>query len=121
MALELQEFAECLISCNELRNNVLLPEKCSVKVEGEPCQLAPSHVVSVISENGEYMLAVVCDEHQEAIQAKLLTLQKAGKVPTGKIKFESVKAVVTDCVTGMNEDYVDIELSRGVETDRKLG
>jgi len=27
---------------------------------------------------------------------------------------------VTDCVTGMNEDYVDIELSRGVESDRKL-
>jgi hypothetical protein len=100
---------------------VLLPEKCSVKVEGEPCQLAPSHVVSVISENGEYMLAVVCDEHQEAIQAKLSTLQQAGKVPGGKIKFESVKAVVTDCVTGMNEDYVDIELSRGVESNRKLG
>jgi hypothetical protein len=28
--------------------------------------------------------------------------------------------VTTDCVTGANEDYVDIELKRGVESDRKL-
>ncbi|MGI0036991.1 MAG: hypothetical protein ACRD99_01375 [Nitrososphaera sp.] len=99
---------------------MLLPEKCSIKIEGEPCQLAPTYVVSVASEQGEYMLAVVCDEHQEVIQGKLLTLQEAGKIPRGKIKFESVRTVVTDCVMGMNDDYVDIELSRGVESDRKL-
>ena len=112
--------AECFILCDELRNNVLLPEKCSVKVDSEPCQLAPTYVVSVLSEHGEYMLAVVCDEHHAAIQVKLATLQEAGKVPSGKIKFESIKTVVTDCVTGINEDYVEIELSRGVESDRKL-
>ena len=100
---------------------MLLPEKCSIRVEGRPCLLPPAFVVSVSSEEGEYMLAVVCDEHREVLGQKLVTLQEQGKVPTGQIKFESVKTVVTDCVIGMNEDYVDIELKRGVESERRLG
>jgi hypothetical protein len=99
---------------------VLLPETCSIKIEGHPCQLPPSHVVSVVSEKGEYMLAVVCQEHREVVDRKLATMQVEGKIPAGKIKFDSVKTVVTDCVMGLNEDYVDIELSRGVESDRKM-
>jgi hypothetical protein len=99
---------------------VLLPEKCSIKVEGVPCQLAPSYVVSIASDHGEYMLAVVCDEHKDVLQGKLASMQNEAKVPSGKIKFESVRTVTTDCVVGMNEDYVDIELARGVDSDRKL-
>jgi hypothetical protein len=99
---------------------VLLPEKCSIKVEGYGCQLPPSYVVSVASERGEYMLAVVCDDHRDVLDLKLKAMQDQGKIPSGKINFESVKTVVTDCVVGMNDDYVDIELSRGVESDRKL-
>jgi hypothetical protein len=99
---------------------VLLPEKCSIKVEGVPCQLAPSYVVSIASDQGEYMLAVVCDEHKDVLQGKLASMQNEAKVPSGKIKFESVRTVTTDCVVGMNEDYVDIELARGVDSDRKL-
>ena len=99
---------------------MLLPENCSIKVEGRPCLLPPAFVVSVLSDQGEYMVAVVCDEHKDVLGQKLALLQEQGKVPKGKIKFESVKTVVTDCVVGMNEDYVDIELKRGVESERKM-
>ena len=99
---------------------MLLPEKCSIKVEGVACQLAPTYVVSVLSEQGEFMLAVVCDEHKDVLQGKLEAMQRESRIPSGRIKFESVKSVSTDCVVGMNEDYVDIELSRGVQSDRKL-
>jgi hypothetical protein len=99
---------------------VLLPEKCSIKVDGSACQLAPTFVVSIDSEQGEYMMAVVCDDHKDVLQGKLALMQRDAKIPAGRIKFESVKTVTTDCVVGMNEDYVDIELSRGVKSDRKL-
>lgn len=87
--------------------DVLLPEHCSAKVEGEECQLAPSYVVSVKSHEGEYMLAVVCNDHKDALEARLVTMQEAKKIPQGGIHFQPVKAVITDCVTGIDEDYVE--------------
>ena len=66
------------------------------------------------------MLAVVCDEHKSGLEARLIAMQKEGKVPHGRIHFQLVKAVVTDCIMGMNEDYVELELKRGVESDRKI-
>lgn len=87
---------------------VLLPEHCSAKVEGEKCQLAPSYIISVKSHEGEYMLAVVCNDHKSALETRLVAMQEANKIPQGSIYFQPVKAVVTDCVTGINEDYVEL-------------
>ena len=97
-----------------------MPEHCSAKVDGQECQLPPSYVVSVKSHEGEYMLAVVCDDHKSGIQSRLVALQKENRIPQGKILFQPVKAVVTDCVMGINDDYVDLELKRGVKSDRKM-
>jgi len=99
---------------------MLLPEHCSAKVDGEGCQLAPSYVVSVKSHEGEYMLAVVCGDHKGGIEARLVAMQKENRIPQGRIHFQPVKAVVTDCVMGINEDYVELELKRGGESDRKI-
>ncbi|MEP0825354.1 MAG: hypothetical protein HRF40_07705 [Nitrososphaera sp.] len=100
---------------------VILPEECSAKVDGEACHLAPEYVVSVRSNEGEeYMLAVVCSDHRMGIEARLVAMQKENKIPQGRIHFQPVKAVVTDCVAGMNEDYVDLELKRGIKSDRKI-
>jgi hypothetical protein len=100
---------------------VLLPEHCSAKVDGRECQLAPSYVVSVKSQEGEYMLAVVCDDHKSGLEARLVAMQEENRIPQGMMHFQPVKAVVTDCVMGMNEDYIELELKRDVESDRKLG
>jgi hypothetical protein len=87
---------------------VLLPEHCSAKIEGEECQLAPSYVVSVESDEGEYMLAVVCNNHKSALEARLIAMQEAKKIPQGSIHFQPVKAVVTNCITGIDEDYIEL-------------
>jgi len=98
---------------------VLLPESCSVKLDGVACRLPPTQVVSIHASDGEYMVVVVCDDHRAGIEGRLRMLQKEGKVPAGQIRFQPVLPVVTDCVTGMEEDYVEIELKRGVDSERK--
>lgn len=99
---------------------MLLPESCSVKVGSEQCMLPPAFAVSIKAADGEYMVAVVCDDHKEVFGLKVASLQAAGKLPSGTIHFDRIKAVVTDCVTGMNDDYIDIELNRGINSDRKI-
>jgi hypothetical protein len=91
---------------------MLLPEHCSAKVEGEECLLAPSYVISVKSNEGEYMLAVVCEDHKSALEARLLAMQEAKKIPQGSIHFDPVKAVVTDCVMPLNKDYIELNERR---------
>jgi hypothetical protein len=98
---------------------MLLPESCSVKVDGNECRLPPSFVVSIKSHDGEYMVAVVCEQHKEGLQYKLASMQNEGKLPAGKIQFQTITAVVTDCVKGMEEDYVEIDLKRGIGSERK--
>ena len=96
----------------DTEDNMLLPEHCSAKVEGEECQLPPSYVISVKSQDGEYMLAVVCDDHKSAFEARLTAMQEANKIPKGTLHFQRVKAVVTDCITGINEDYIELNDNR---------
>jgi hypothetical protein len=91
---------------------MLLPEHCSAKVGGEECQLAPSYVISVKSHEGEYMLAVVCEDHKSALEARLVAMQEANKIPQGSIYFDPVKAVATDCVMPLNEDYIELNERR---------
>jgi hypothetical protein len=90
-----------------------------VRVDGLECRLPPTQVVSVQARDGEYMVAVVCDDHMVGLESRLRVLQKQGRVPEGRIRFQPVLPVVTDCVTGMEEDYVEIELKRGVESERR--
>ena len=84
------------------------------------CQLVPSYVVSVKSHEGEYMLAVVCDDHKGGIETRLVAMQDDNKIPQGKIHLQPIKTVVTDCVMGINDDYVELDLKRDVESDRRI-
>lgn len=100
---------QLLLYCLAIKkDDVFLPEHCSARVEGEECQLAPSYIISVKSHEGEYMLAVVCNDHKSALETRLVAMQEANKIPQGSIHFQSVKAVVTDCVIDIDEDYIEL-------------
>ena len=66
------------------------------------------------------MVAVVCEDHQSALRRRIETMQEEGTLPAGRLKFDAIKTVTTDCVVGSEQDYVDIELSRGISSDRKI-
>jgi hypothetical protein len=102
------------------QNDMLLPDHCSAKIDGEECLLTPTYIISVKSDESEYMLAVVCDDHKCIIEARLIALQKESKVPQGRLHFQLIKTVVTECVMGINEDYIELESKRGVESDRSI-
>jgi hypothetical protein len=92
---------------------VSLPEYCSLKVSGNDCKIPPSDIVSIITQKkDQYMVGLVCKDHKEQMQRRLEDLQTSKKIPLGSIKFEGIKMVMTDCIKGTVEDYVDLELNR---------
>ena len=91
---------------------VSLPEKCSFVSDSNRCGLPPEFVLSVRSSNGQFMVAVACNDHRDAILGKILSLQKKGEVPEGILTFEPLGPMQTDCIIGLEEDYADIEADR---------
>ncbi len=86
----------------------MLPDRCSVVESGKQCANPPEFVVSVVVEDGEYMVGVACDRHRLAVSGKTRALQEAGKVPEGRIGFSRLKAVGTDCINADPDDFVRI-------------
>ena len=86
----------------------MLPDRCSVKHEGKGCVNPPEFVISVVSDDGEYMVGVTCNKHKEAVSGKLVALQSEGKIPKGKINFSGLKPVGTDCVKAGADDLIQL-------------
>jgi hypothetical protein len=80
----------------------MVPERCSIMTEGRICAMPPSHIVSILSENEEYMIGLVCSDHILLMKSKTLSMQKSGKIGNGKIRFQKIKPVMTDCVLNQN-------------------
>lgn len=86
----------------------MLPDRCSVKIEGKGCLSPPEFVISIVSSDGEYMVGVTCNKCKEAVSGKLGILQNEGKIPKGKINFSDLKPVGTDCVKGNADDLIQL-------------
>lgn len=89
----------------------MLPDKCSITEEGKPCINPPEFVVSVLVGTDEYMVGVTCENHKRIVSGKIQILQDQGKIPLGKIKFSTLKAVGTDCIHGDEEDFIQIDMN----------
>ena len=76
----------------------MVPERCSISIKGRACTLPPSRIVSIISGDEEYMIGLVCSDHVLLMKTKALSMQNSGKLGMGKIKFQKIKPVMTDCV-----------------------
>jgi hypothetical protein len=80
----------------------MVPERCSIMTKRRICIMPTSHIVSILSENEEYMIGLVCSDHILLMKSKTLSMQKSGKIDNGKIRFQKIKPVMTDCVLNQN-------------------
>jgi hypothetical protein len=77
-------------------------------IKGRICSMPPSHIVSILSDNEEYMIGLVCSDHVSLMESKATAMQNSGKINKGKIRFQRIKPVMTDCVLNQNNiDKVD--------------
>lgn len=97
---------------------MLIPKSCSLKVNGNYCQVRPSYIVSITAQQDEYMIGLVCDDHRMEIQKRLKVLQVSEEVPMGNIRLQRIKMVMTDCIKSGNDDYTEIELIRNLPTSK---
>jgi hypothetical protein len=92
---------------------VVLPQRCSLIVDGKACQLSPSFIVSInAKKNEQYMIGVVCKDHMKQMEKRLEALQAIADIPKGVIHFQPIKIVSTNCIIGTDEDYMEIESKR---------
>ena len=87
---------------------MMFPDKCSVKEEGKNCLNPPEFVISVLVEDGEYMVGVTCNRHKGVVSGKIQILQNEGKIPKGTINFSELKPVGTDCIKGNADDLIQL-------------
>jgi len=89
-------------------NFLLLPNKCSIRDGSKDCVNPPEYVITVVSNDDEFMLGITCERHKTSVFSKIESLQNQGKVPKGIIKFENLKSVQTDCVRGDPDDLIQL-------------
>lgn len=90
---------------------MVLPKYCSYRSQRTNCIYPPNYVLSVQDNNDdEYMIGAVCDLHKDAMKFRIETLQQASAIPQGKIRFDPIVILGTDCIKGMDQEYEDIRL-----------
>ena len=94
---------------NKISTLLVLPDKCSVMEEAKQCVNPPEFIVSIVSDKDEYMVGVTCQKHKQVVSGKIKILQTEGKMHHGKISFEPVKAIGTDCIHGDADDFIQID------------
>lgn len=77
----------------------LIPTYCTIKDNGRDCVDPPVYIISIQSDEGEYLLGVVCSKHRDVIDSLIRRKQDANLIPTGTIKFEELRYVGTDCIS----------------------
>jgi len=90
----------------------VLPDQCSVLEEGKQCINPPEFIVSIVSDEDEYMVGMTCQKHKQIVSGKVGILQNEGKMHDGTISFSPVKSVGTDCIHGDSDDFIQIDMNR---------
>jgi len=87
---------------------LLLPDKCSIRERNKDCVNPPEYLITIVSDNDEFMIGITCEKHKESVSSKISSLQNDGKVPKGTVKFENLKSVQTDCIRGDPDDLIQL-------------
>ena len=87
----------------------MLPDRCSVKQSGRDCVNRPEFVVEIVHNSESYMVGITCEKHKNVVSVKIAELQKIGKIPKGKLEFQQLKSVGTDCVKGDPDALIQLD------------
>ncbi len=87
----------------------MFPDRCSVKQSGRDCVNPPEFVVEIVHDSESYMVGITCEKHKNVVSVKIAELQKIGKIPEGKLEFQQLKAVGTDCVKGDPDTLIQLD------------
>ena len=77
----------------------MIPRYCTIKDNGRDCINPPVYIISIESDEGEYLLGVVCSKHRDIINGIIKKKQDDNLIPNGVIKFEELRYVGTDCIS----------------------
>lgn len=86
----------------------VLPNRCAMVKDGRQCPNPPQYTVSVVSGPDEYMVGVACEAHRQTVSGRIRRLQEGGYVPSGSVRFASLRPVGTDCIRADPDDLVSI-------------
>ena len=87
----------------------MLPDRCSVKQSGKDCVNPPEYVIEIVHGDDSYMVGITCEKHKGSVSSKIAELQMNDKVPQGKLQFEKLKSVGTDCVRIDPEELIQLD------------
>ncbi len=76
----------------------MIPPNCSIIIEGRQCGLTSTCVISVATDDEEYMIGTLCDDHFVDFKSQIKYMQEIGKLPKGNVRFQMIKPVGTDCI-----------------------
>jgi len=87
---------------------LLLPNKCSIRKGDKDCVNPPEYLITLVSDNDEFMIGITCGKHKESDSIKISSLQNDGMVPYGTVKFVNLISVQTDCIRGDPDDLIQL-------------
>ena len=87
----------------------MLPDRCSVKQSGKDCVNPPEYVIEIVHGDDSYMVGITCEKHKGTVSSKIAELQMNDKVPQGKLQFEKLKSVGTDCVRPDVDEFIQLD------------
>tara|TARA_Y100000758_G_C15847409_1_gene347963 strand:+ start:293 stop:556 length:264 start_codon:yes stop_codon:yes gene_type:complete len=87
----------------------MLPDRCSIKQSGKDCVNPPEFVIEIVHENDSFMVGITCNKNKNIISEKIIELQSKGKIPKGKLQFERLKSVGTDCVRIDPDELIQLD------------
>jgi len=86
----------------------LLPNKCSIRQGDKDCVNPPEYQITKVSDNDEFMIGITCGKHKESVSLKISSLQNDGNIPKGKVIFEKLNSVQTDCIRGDPDELIQL-------------
>lgn len=69
----------------------MLPKYCTIKDNNNLCNEPPAYIVSLLTNDGEYLLCLICIKHKPIVEEIFKDIKG--------IKFEELRYIGTNCLS----------------------